>query len=64
MKMSVPIEYSTKTLSWNAVCPNCKRCVFMVTDEAAIRGPRRPSGSSELLPVTMTARHECPCDPR
>jgi len=56
----VPIEWSARTLSWNAICPDCKRCVFMVTDEAAVSGPRRPSGSSLLLPVTMRAPHDCP----
>jgi len=56
---TVPIERNDKTLSWNAVCPECKECVFMVTDEAVAHGPRRPSGSSLLLPVTMTARHDC-----
>jgi len=56
---SVRIERNNKTLSWNAVCPACKVCVFMVTDEAILRGPRRATGSSELLPVTMMARHEC-----
>jgi len=57
--MRVPIERNDKTLSWNAICPECKKCVFMVTDEAVAHGPRRESGSSQLLPVTMTARHDC-----
>lgn len=57
--MSIPIEHDNKTLSWNAVCPDCKTCVFMVTEEAIVLGPRRPSGSSMLLPVTMTAQHNC-----
>ena len=56
---SVPIAWNDKTLSYNAVCRDCKLCVFMVTDEAILRGPRRATGSSELLPVTMMARHEC-----
>lgn len=56
---SVRIERNDKTLSWTATCPDCKALVFMVTDEAVIHGPRRESGSSQLLPVTMTARHEC-----
>ena len=59
MNKSVPIEWSDKTLSYNAVCPDCRKCVFMVTDEAILRGPRRPTGSSLLLPVTMKARHDC-----
>jgi hypothetical protein len=64
MRMSVRIEYSDKTLSWNAICPNCKKCVFMVTDEAIRSAPRRPTGSSLLLPVIMSAPHDCPLDPR
>lgn len=55
----VPIQWSDKTLSWNAICKDCKRCVFMVTAEAIAVGPRRATGSSELLPALMTARHEC-----
>lgn len=57
--MSVPIEWSDKTLSYNAVCPACGKCVFMVTAEAIKVGPRRPSGSSLLLPVTMAVPHAC-----
>jgi len=55
----VRIEWDNRTRSWNAVCPDCKEYVFMVTDEAVVSGPRRASGSSQLLPVTMHARHEC-----
>lgn len=55
----VPIEWDRKTLSWNATCKACKTLVFMVTQEAVVRGPSRPSGSSCLLPVTMTVRHKC-----
>jgi len=57
---SIPIRRNDRTMSWEAVCPDCERLVFMVTDEAVAQGPRRVSGSSQLLPVTdMTARHEC-----
>lgn len=55
----VRIERNPKTFSWNAICPNCKECVFQLTDEAVMSGPRRESGSSQLLPVTMSTRHEC-----
>jgi hypothetical protein len=57
--VSVRIEWDDKTMSWNAICKECKECVFMVTKEAVAIGPRRPSGSSLLLPVTMTVRHKC-----
>jgi hypothetical protein len=56
---SVTIEWSEKTLSYNAVCKDCRKCVFMVTMEAIRSGPKRPSGTSLLLPVTMSAQHEC-----
>lgn len=55
----VRIERDDATDSWSAVCPGCKEVVYMVTYEAVAYGPRRPSGSSQLLPVTMSARHEC-----
>lgn len=55
----VPIEWNNATLSWNAICDDCKELVFMLTDEAACSGPRRDSGSSALLPVTMSVHHEC-----
>lgn len=56
----VPIKRNDNTMSWDAVCPDCKKLVFMVTGEAVIHGPRRTnSGSSLLLPIAMTARHEC-----
>jgi len=59
MSKYVRIERDDSTDSWNAVCPDCKKCVYMVTAEAVAYGPRRDSGSSKLLPVTMSVRHGC-----
>lgn len=59
MTKYIRIERDNSTESWNAVCPDCKAVVYMVTAEAVARGPRRESGSSALLPVTMSVRHEC-----
>jgi hypothetical protein len=55
----VPIEWNNATLSWNSICGDCKELLFMLTKEATINAPRRPSGSTALLPVTMSIHHEC-----
>lgn len=55
----VPIKWNEATLSWNAVCGDCKELLFMLTREATVNAPRRPSGSTTLLPVTMSVHHEC-----
>jgi hypothetical protein len=59
MKKRVKIARDDSTLSYRAVCPDCKEVVFMVTYEAIYRGPRRESGSSLLLPVIMSVPHDC-----
>lgn len=55
----VPILRSDATNSWVARCADCKQLLFMLTDEAVSDGPRRQSGSSAMLPVTMTVQHYC-----
>lgn len=55
----LPITRREAMLCWDAVCPECGVTAWMATDEAVARGPRRPSGSSLLLPAMMTVRHEC-----
>ena len=59
----VKIEYNVKALAYVARCNACKTTVYMVTDEAIRAAPRRPSGSSQLLPVVMTVPHTCTADP-
>ena len=61
---SIRIMRNEATFSYEANCPDCKKQVFMVTDEAIRNGPRRESGSSLLLPAMMTASHECDTPPQ
>lgn len=54
-----PVVRDESRMQWSATCPDCKRIIWLVTDEAVMHGPRRANGSSLLIPASMSAHHEC-----
>ena len=61
MRTYVPVVREEATNSWTARCPLCKVLLYMATDEAVALSPRRPSGSSLLIPI-MPIQHRCSKD--